>query len=88
MKTQMDSVALCNLVALLVQGMVSDPDAVHVSSRPSPSGSTMIQIKVAQGRDVGKLIGKQGRNARSLRIIIQTIGKEQGQDYEVDIDRA
>lgn len=84
----MDSVELCNLVALLVRGMVSDPDAVHVSARPSPSGSTMIQIKVAQGRDMGKLIGKQGRNARSLRIIVQTIGKEQGQDYEVDIDRA
>jgi predicted RNA-binding protein YlqC (UPF0109 family) len=48
----------------------------------------MIQIKVAHGCDMGKLIGRQGRTARSLRIIVQAIGKEQGQDYQVDIDGA
>jgi predicted RNA-binding protein YlqC (UPF0109 family) len=46
----------------------------------------MIQIKVAQGRDMGKLIGKQGRTAHSLRIIVQAIGKEQRQNYRVDIE--
>jgi predicted RNA-binding protein YlqC (UPF0109 family) len=46
----------------------------------------MIQIKVANGHDLGKLIGKQGRTARSLRIIAQAIGKERGQDYQVDIE--
>ena len=45
----------------------------------------MIQIKVANGHDLGKVIGKQGRTARSLRIIAQAIGKEKGQDYQVDI---
>jgi predicted RNA-binding protein YlqC (UPF0109 family) len=51
--------------------MVTVPDAVHVSSRSLPNGSTMIQIKVPQGRDMGKLIGKQGRTAASLRIIVK-----------------
>jgi predicted RNA-binding protein YlqC (UPF0109 family) len=88
MKTRVDSIELCNLLSLLVRAMVSAPDTVSVTARPSPSGSTMIQIKVAEGRDVGKIIGKQGRTAQSLRIIVQAIGKEQGQDYHIDIQGA
>jgi predicted RNA-binding protein YlqC (UPF0109 family) len=48
----------------------------------------MIQIKVPQGRDMGKLIGKQGRTAASLRIIVKAIGKEQGDAYQLDIEEA
>jgi uncharacterized protein len=86
MKTEDDSIELCHILSLLVRAMVSDPGAVHLSFRRSPGGSTMIQIKVANGHDLGKLIGKQGRTARSLRIIAQAIGKERGQDYQVDIE--
>jgi len=77
------------LMSLLVRAMVSNPDAVHVSSELSSSGSTIIRIKAAQGQDTGKLIGKQGRTARSLRVIFQAIAKEQGQQhYQFDIDGA
>jgi predicted RNA-binding protein YlqC (UPF0109 family) len=86
MKTQDDSIELCHILSLLVRAMVSDPDTVHLSSRHSPGGSTVIEIKVANRHDLGKLIGKQGRTARSLRIIAQAIGKEKGQDYRIDIE--
>jgi predicted RNA-binding protein YlqC (UPF0109 family) len=86
MKPEADSVELCSLLSSIVRAIVSDPDAVRVSSSPSPSGSTIIQIKVSPGRDVAKLIGRQGRTARSLRIIVQVIGKERGRDYHLDID--
>ena len=77
---------VCVLMSLLVRAIVSNKDAVHVSSELSPSGSTIIRIKVAQGLDTGKLIGKQGRTARSLRIIFQAIAQGQGQHYQLDID--
>ncbi len=85
MKTEDDSIEFCHILSLLIRAMVSDPGAVHLSSRHSPGGSTMIEIKVAR-RDLGKLIGKQGRTARSLRIIAQAIGNEKGQDYRIDIE--
>ena len=78
----------CALISLLVRAMVSDPEAVNVYSKLSPSGSTIIQIKVGQGQDTGKLIGKQGRTARSLRIIFQAIAKEQRQYFQICIDGA
>ena len=37
---------------------------------------------------MGKVIGRQGRTAHSLRIIVQAIGKEQGHAYQVDIEEA
>ncbi len=86
MVAESPTVDVCALISLLVRAMVSNPDAVHVSSKLSSSGSTIIQIKVVQGLDKGKLIGKQGRTARSLRIIFQAIAKEQGQHYQLDID--
>jgi hypothetical protein len=80
------AVEVCALMSSLVRAMVSNPDAVQVSSKFSPSGSTIIQIKVVHTQDMGKLIGKQGRTVRSLRIIFQAIAKEQGRHYKLDID--
>jgi predicted RNA-binding protein YlqC (UPF0109 family) len=77
---------VCVLMSLIVRAIVSNKDAVHVSSELSPDGSTIIRIKVAQGLDKGKLIGKQGRTARSLRVIFQAIAQGQGQHYQLDID--
>ena len=88
METDDGSIELCHILSLVVRAMVSDPAAVNLFSRRSPGGSTMIQIKVANGRDLGKLIGKQGRTARSLRIIAHAIGKDKGQDYQIDIEGA
>jgi predicted RNA-binding protein YlqC (UPF0109 family) len=88
MKTEDDPIELCHILTLLVRAMVSDPSAVYLSSRRSPGGSTKIEIKIANRHDLGKLIGKQGRIARSLRIIAQAIGKEKGQDYQIDIEGA
>lgn len=77
---------VCALMSLLVRAMVSNPSAVVVSAEESPSGSTIIRVRVATGADMGKLIGKQGRTARSLRIIFHAIAMEQGQQYQLDID--
>lgn len=88
MAVESETAEVCVLMSLLVRAMVSKPDAVRVSSALSPSGSTIIQIKVAQGQDMGKLIGSQGRTARSLRIIFQAIAKQQGKNYQLDIDGA
>ena len=52
--------------------MVDKPDDVSVEVVPVPGGM-VLRYSVAPG-DVGKLIGAQGRNARSLRVIVAAIG--------------
>jgi predicted RNA-binding protein YlqC (UPF0109 family) len=55
----------------LLQLMVAEPDDVSVSFTEQLKSITF-HISVSR-RDMGKVIGKQGRTARSLRIILSAI---------------
>lgn len=57
-----------SLVARMAQCLVDDPEAVIVEAVEHDSG-TLLRLTVAPG-DVGKLIGRQGRTAKSLRVIL------------------
>lgn len=56
------------LVLEIAKALVDEPELVTVEAIAGPE-STVLELRVAQ-RDLGKVIGKQGRTARSLRTII------------------
>lgn len=56
------------LVLEIAKALVDEPELVTVEAIEGPE-STVLELRVAQ-RDLGKVIGKQGRTARSLRTII------------------
>ena len=56
------------LVQYLVQSIVNQPDAVEVTETQDDNASVM-ELKVAK-EDLGRIIGKQGRTANSLRTIL------------------
>src|ERR1700722_19454515 len=56
------------LVLEIVQALVDQPDDVSVELIDDHD-STVIRLRVAH-QDIGKVIGKQGRTARSLRTIL------------------
>jgi predicted RNA-binding protein YlqC (UPF0109 family) len=64
--------AIAEAVTNIVKLMVDKPDDVSVEVVPVPGGM-VLRYSVAPG-DIGKLIGAQGRNARSLRVIVAAIG--------------
>ncbi|HWR92135.1 MAG TPA: KH domain-containing protein [Desulfobacterales bacterium] len=57
-----------DLVNRIAQAMVDHPDQVHVIEVEG-NQTTVIELKVAK-EDLGKIIGKEGRNARAIRTII------------------
>jgi len=59
---------ISELVAYMCRALVDKPDEVHVSEIAGAQ-TTVIELKVAKD-DLGKVIGKQGRTARALRIIL------------------
>jgi len=61
-----------DLVEFIAKALVNEPDAVIVSEIHGESGS-VLELKVAPG-DLGKVIGRQGRTARSLRTIVAAAG--------------
>ncbi|HEV8141248.1 MAG TPA: KH domain-containing protein [Methylomirabilota bacterium] len=57
-----------DLVEYLAKALVDEMDAVDVREVEGEH-ARVIELRVAQG-DLGKVIGKQGRTARSIRTIL------------------
>ena len=60
------------LVQYLAQSIVNEPDAVEVTETEDDDGS-VVELKVAK-EDLGRVIGRQGRTAKSLRTILNAAG--------------
>jgi predicted RNA-binding protein YlqC (UPF0109 family) len=60
------------LVELIAKALVDNPDKVKVSQLDGEQ-SSIIELAVAP-EDIGKVIGKQGRNAQAIRIILGAAG--------------
>jgi uncharacterized protein len=57
-----------DLVELIVRQLVSKPDEVQVTETVGEVG-TILELRVAK-EDVGRVIGKQGRTANAIRVIL------------------
>ena len=60
------------LLELIAKSLVDHPDDVEVTEIEREQ-TTVLELKVAQ-EDLGKVIGKQGRTARSIRTLLATAG--------------
>lgn len=56
------------LVQYLARSLVNNPDAVEVKETQGEIAS-VLELKVAK-EDLGRIIGKQGRTAKSIRTIL------------------
>ena len=57
-----------DLITLLAKALVDNPDQVQVTEVEG-NQTTVLELKVAK-EDLGKVIGKEGRNARAMRTIL------------------
>jgi predicted RNA-binding protein YlqC (UPF0109 family) len=64
----MDPSSLRDLVEFMAKSLVDHPDEVDVNEVIGEQ-TTVVELKVSK-EDLGKVIGKQGRTARSMRTIL------------------
>jgi predicted RNA-binding protein YlqC (UPF0109 family) len=57
-----------DLVSRIARALVDYPDQVQVTEVEG-NQTTVLELKVAK-EDLGKIIGKEGRNARAIRTIL------------------
>jgi predicted RNA-binding protein YlqC (UPF0109 family) len=57
-----------DLITRIAKAMVDQPDQVQVTEVEG-NQTTVLELKVAK-EDLGKIIGKEGRNARAIRTIL------------------
>lgn len=75
---------MLELVEYLAKALVDEPDEVKVSQTESEDGVMVIELNVAQP-DMGKVIGKQGRIAKSIRTIVKAASAKSEKRYTVEI---
>jgi predicted RNA-binding protein YlqC (UPF0109 family) len=71
------------LISEIAKALVDDIAAVQVDVI-NESESTVLRLHVAPG-DIGKVIGKQGRTARSLRTILGAASMKLQRRFSLDI---
>lgn len=71
------------LVEILAKALVDSPDEVVVTEREDDKG-TVIELKVAPS-DMGKVIGKQGRIAKSIRSVVKAAAFKENKKVIVEI---
>lgn len=71
------------LLQFLAQSLVNHPDQVEVKETQSDNAS-VLELKVAK-EDLGRIIGKQGRTAKSIRTILNAAASRTNRRVVLDI---
>ena len=71
------------LVELIAQALVDAPNEVQVTAVDGDQ-TTVLELRVATG-DLGKVIGKQGRTAKSIRTILGAASMKLKKRYTLEI---
>lgn len=74
---------MVDLVTYIVSQLVDDKSAVNVTTDNGAEVET-VTINVAE-KDVGKVIGKQGKIAMAIRTLAKAVGMKQGKRYNIEI---
>ena len=74
------------LLLALAQGLVEDKAAVRVTEdEPNEEGVIVYHLTVAED-DMGRVIGKQGRIAKAIRVVMRAAATRQDSKVSVEID--
>ena len=77
------SSALMELIRAIAVELVDHPDEVDVVEIPGDN-NTVIELRVAKD-DIGKVIGKEGRTAQSMRTLLTAVSTKLGRRAHLDI---
>lgn len=72
------------LVRYLVSNLVENPDKIEITSNEESDKVTIISVKVCKD-DVGKVIGRNGKIAGSIRTIVKSASAKTGKRFIVKI---
>jgi predicted RNA-binding protein YlqC (UPF0109 family) len=58
-----------DLIEYIAKSLVEKPEEIVISEEVAEDGSVLVKLAAAQ-EDMGRIIGKQGRNAKAMRTLL------------------
>ena len=72
------------LLEFIARSLVADPDAVEVTEIEETEGEVVLELEVAED-DLGRVIGRGGRVANALRMVMKAAATRAEKRVVVDI---
>ncbi len=72
------------LLEYLARALVDDPDAVEIEQFEEDDGTVVLELAVGED-DYGKVIGRGGRTAQALRLLVKAAAVKENRRVLVDI---
>ena len=72
------------LLEYLARALVDDPDAVEVEQFEEEDGSVVLELAVGDD-EYGKVIGRGGRTAQALRVMVKAAAVKENRRVLIDI---
>lgn len=74
-----------DLLKAIASGLVERPEEVSVTSEENDNGVMVYHLHVAE-EDMGRVIGKQGRIAKAIRVVMRAAATRNDTKVMVEID--
>ena len=72
------------LIEYIAQSLVDDPNQVQVAQSRGGGGKTRLELWVAR-EDMGRVIGKGGRVANAMRVLLRVSAAREGKQVSLDV---
>ena len=74
------------LLIAVARGLVENKDAVQVTVDPAREDGTVVYHLTVAEEDMGRVIGKQGRIAKAIRVVMRAAATRSNEKVIVEID--
>lgn len=71
------------LIRYVTTSLVDEPESIQIREVDNKD-NTILELTVAD-KDIGKVIGKNGRIAKALRVILQAAAIKEGKNVQLEI---
>lgn len=74
-----------DILETIVKHLVENQDAVKITEVTKPENENLIEFKVNVAKeDMGKIIGKQGKNARAIRTVMKSVAAKERKKLDIE----
>ena len=71
-----------NVLETIIKSLVDSPEAIEIKEVENEK-TIVFEVKVAEG-DMGKIIGRQGKIAQSIRTVMRTVANRKDKKVTVE----
>ena len=71
-----------DILEIIISNLVDNQEEIEITETVNPKG-ILFEVKVAQN-DIGKVIGRQGKTARSIRILMKSVAAKERKRVSVE----